>query len=46
VEHGERYESCPEEVKGDPEAPLRDVGIREKSHRVTEPVVGVSTAKN
>jgi hypothetical protein len=46
VEHGERYESGPAEVKGDPEAPLRDVGIGEKPHRVTEPVVVVSTAKN
>lgn len=45
TKRGERYESAPTEARGDPEAHLSDVEIREKFHRFADPVIGVSRAK-
>jgi 2-methylcitrate dehydratase PrpD len=46
TKRGECYESAPTEARGDPEAHLSDVEIREKFHRFADPVIGVSRAKN
>jgi 2-methylcitrate dehydratase PrpD len=46
TKRGECYESAPTEARGDPEAHLSDIEIREKFHRFADPVIGVSRAKN
>ena len=46
TKRGECYESAPTEARGDPEAHLSDIEIREKFHRFAGPVIGVSRAKN
>ena len=45
TKNGERFKSEPSEARGDPEAHLSDVEIREKFHRFADPVIGVSRAK-
>lgn len=46
TKNGERFKSEPTEARGDPEAHLSDVEIREKYHRFAGPVIGESKAKN
>jgi 2-methylcitrate dehydratase PrpD len=46
TKNGARFKSEPTEARGDPEAHLSDVEIREKFHRFADPVIGVSRAEN